>query len=50
MSTGAPTPPAPRPPTPGWVKAFFAVAALLLVILAVLHLLGLGFGPHMHGA
>lgn len=43
------TSPNARPPTPGWVKAFLTVAGVLLAGLIVLHLLGLGFGPHMHG-
>lgn len=38
-----------RAPTPGWVKAFFAVLAVLVAIFVGLHLLGLGFGRHMHG-
>ncbi len=43
------TAPDARPPTPRWVKAFLTVSGVLLVVLIVLHLLGLGFGPHMHG-
>ena len=33
--------------TPRWVKAFGAVALLLLLVFAVAHLAG-GFGSHMH--
>jgi len=49
MSSEPPTPPNGRPPTPGWVKAFLAVGGVLLAVLMALHLLGVGFGPHMHG-
>ena len=42
-------PPPPRAPTPGWVKAFFAVLAVLVAVFVGLHLFGLGFGRHMHG-
>lgn len=43
------TSPDARPPTPGWVKAFLTVGGVLLAVLIVLHLLGLGFSPQMHG-
>ena len=33
-------------PTPGWVKVFIGVLALIVVGVAVLHLTGLM--PHMH--
>lgn len=49
MPSKPPNAPNARPPTPGWVKAFLTVAGILLAILIALHLLGLGFGPHMHG-
>ncbi len=49
MPSEPPTSSNGRPPTPGWVKAFLAVAGALLALLIVLHLLGLGFGPQMHG-
>jgi len=35
-----------RPPTPGWVKVFIGIIALVVVAVAVLHLTGLM--PHMH--
>jgi hypothetical protein len=37
--------------TPRWVKAFGAVAAVLIALFAILHLAGRGFGGHggMHG-
>ena len=41
--------PPSRAPTPGWVKAFFAVLAVLVAIFVGLHLSGHGFGRHMHG-
>jgi hypothetical protein len=36
------------PPAPRWVKRLGLVALVLVVIFALLHLTGRGFGPHMH--
>lgn len=48
MPSEPPASPDARPPIPGWVKVFLTVAGALLAVLIVLHLLGVGFGPHMH--
>jgi hypothetical protein len=36
------------PPPPAWVKRFGLVAAVLVILFALLHLTGRGFGHHMH--
>lgn len=43
--------PASPPPAPRWVKAFGAAALVALVLFAIAHLAGRGFGSHTsHGS
>ncbi len=36
------------PSAPRWVKALGFIALGLVALVVVLHLAGIGFGPHMH--
>ena len=49
MAETRPPPASKRPPTPGWVKVFGALAAVVVVLVVVALLLG-GHGPSRHGA